>query len=528
MKPLFKIESWICSNFSHQGFFPFFFTIIFFIIYSRSTAQNTFQKSYGGESFDVGYSGEQTEDGGYILTGCCNSVGAGDYNVYLVKTNANGDTAWTSIFGGTDTDGAMCVSQTEDDGYIITGATYSFGAGDYDIYVNKTDSNGVLLWSRTFGGTGADYAYFGKQTSDGGYIISGVTSGFGVNFNSSYLIKLNANGDTLWTKILTGINSNSGFSIEETYDGGFIIAGGFLIKTDSNGNVLWSRLFDGLGDRESVEQLTDSGFFITGTHFFPNDYDVCCIRTDVNGDTLWTRSFGGTNADQGYSGRQTSEGGFILTGYTLSFGAGERDVYLIRTDASGDTLWTRTYGGTSLDQGSWVQQTADGGFIIVGQEFGFGAGYGGVYLIKTDANGYSGCNENSTATVVGSSGILVSSPAVIAHSVPTIVTIPNTQVGRGGAYNTICTTVNTEELSSKNSWLISPNPSQGIFHLSTSSKYFDGKISVSNQLGEIILEKLIQNLDMVELDLSAQVQGIYLIRFETKEESQITRVSLIK
>ena len=383
---------------------------------SFGQAQQAWTRTCGGTGSDGANSVQQTSDGGYIIAGYTGSFGAGDTDVYLVKTNASGDTLWTRTYGGTSFDEGWSVQQTSDGGYVIAGTTYSFGAGDCDVYLIKTDASGDTLWTRTYGGTNEDKGRSVRQTSDGGYIIAGYTCSFGAADYDVYLIKTNASGDTLWTKTYGRTNDDEGWSVQQTSDGGYIITGTtasvgtggwdvYLLKTNASGDTLWTRTYGGMSYDygSSVQQTSDGGYIVAGwtESFGAGGNDVYLVKTNASGDTIWTRTCGGIHSDEGNSVLQTSDGSDIIVGETWSFGAGGEDVYLIETDASGDTLWTRTCGGTSGDWANSVQQTSDGGYIIAGVTASFGAGGEDVYLIKTDANG-SAVEEPSTPRVTNS------------------------------------------------------------------------------------------------------------------------------
>jgi hypothetical protein len=362
-------------------------------------------RTYGGTDYDNGYSVQQTSDGGYIVVGYTRSYGAGGVDVYLIKTNVSGDTLWTRTYGGTDYDNGYSVQQTSDGGYIVVGGTYSYGAGSGDVYLVKTNASGDTLWTKTYGGTDYDYGNSVQRTIDGGYIVAGGTYSYGGE-SDVYLIKTNASGGTLWTRTYGGIYIDIGYSVWQTTDGGYIIAGGtnsygmgagdvYLVKTNASGDALWIRTYGGAGSDYgySVQQTTDGGYIVAGyTESYGEGGDVYLIKTNASGDTLWTKTYGGDSSDYGNSVQQTSDRGYIIAGYTESYGAGYRDIYLIKTDSLGDTAYTKTYGGTDYDNGNSIQQTTDGGYIVAGYTQSYGTGGGDVYLTKIKPEG-SGIKE---------------------------------------------------------------------------------------------------------------------------------------
>jgi len=357
-----------------------------------------------GMLIDEGYSVQQTTDGGFIIAGYTYPSDANLTDVYLVKTDANGNLLWSRTFdGGGNIDRGYSVQQTSDGGFVVVGETFSFTASYTDVYLIKTDVNGNLQWSGTIGGNSNDYGYSVQQTTDGGFIIAGSTSSSGAGADDVYLIKTDANGNQQWAKTYGGSGSEGGSSVQQTADGGFIIVGStssfgaggddvYLIKTDANGDTLWTKTFG--GDRNDVgkwvEQTTDGGYIIVGEtySFAPAFTDIYLIKTDTNGDLQWTRTFGEPGfPDLGSCVRQTTDGGFIVAGGSFVFlpTYSEADVLLIKTDGQGNQQWTRTFGSRVGDWANSVQQTTDGGFIIVGI-----FGRASIFLIKTDANGNIG------------------------------------------------------------------------------------------------------------------------------------------
>jgi len=353
---------------------------------------------YGGTGSEQGYSVQQTQDGGYIITGY--AMINWNYDVYLVKTDAQGDTTWTRTFGGTSVEQGEDVQQTSDGGYIIAGYTSSYGAGSMDFYLVKTDASGNQEWSQTYGGSALDWAFSVQQTQDGGFIVTGSTQSYGAGSHDIWLIKTDASGNQEWNRTFGGSEYDHGNSVLQTSDGGYIIAGVtlsygagsydfWLIKTDASGTEEWNYTFGGTEDDQgnSVQQTVDGGYIIAGhtNSYGAGDYDVYLVKTDGSGIEEWSQTYGGSYMDIGESVWQTSDGGYILTGETKSYGAGSYDVYLVKTDASGTEEWSRAYGGWDDDKGYCIQQATDGGYITAGSTRSFGAGSADVWVLKIES-----------------------------------------------------------------------------------------------------------------------------------------------
>ena len=325
----------------------FFFFVFLLLCFFNISIINCFgivqdwQKTFGGAWDDSGFSVKQTVDGGYVVAGSTSSFNAVNVDFYLVRCDQSGNILWNKTYGGLRSDQCSDVIQTSDSGFVLVGSTSSYGLAG-DVFLVKTDSSGTKQFNKTYGGNNIDSGRSVQQTSDGGFIIVGHTWSFGALASDVYLVKTNMDGEWVWQEKYGGTSSDYGVSVQQTNDGGYIVAGTagsftepkyYLIKTDGSGKLQWSKISEGYGGETcySVRQTSDGGYILAGetTAGAAGSSDVYIVKTDKSGITQWSKMYGGKQGDGAYSIQQTSDGGYIISGYTMSYGSGSSDVYLI-------------------------------------------------------------------------------------------------------------------------------------------------------------------------------------------------------
>jgi len=362
----------------------------------------SWQKTFGGEDDDGANSIQQTSDGGYIVAGWTTSFGSGRYDVYILKLNSKGEVEWQKTFGGGDDDVAFSIQQTTDGGYIVAGWTNSFGYGGEDAYILKLNSKGEIEWQKTFGGEDSDGALSIQQTKDGGYIVAGGTSSFGSGGQDAYILKLNTKGEVEWQKTFGGAKDDVANSVQQTTDGGYIVAGrtysfgsgledAYILKLNSKGDLEWQKTFGGKDNDGafSIQQTKDGGYIVAGgtSSFGSGGQDAYILKLNTKGEVEWQKVFDGGDDDVAFMIQQTADGGYIAAGWTSSFGSGERDAYILKLNSKGEVEWQKTFGGEDYYVANSIQQTADGGYIAAGWTSSFGSGERDVYILKLNSKG---------------------------------------------------------------------------------------------------------------------------------------------
>ena len=379
------------------------------------------QKSFGGTSFDDFRSIYQTNDGGFILAGNSESNDGdlvsnyGETDYWVVKLDDLGNIEWQKNYGGSDYDAVQSISPTSDNGYFITGYSFSddgdisghHGTTDYaDFWILKTDTAGNIQWKKILGGTNSDFPYSSQQTNDGGYILTGnsysndgdITGSYG---DSDYwVVKLDNTGSIVWQKSFGGSDDDQASSINQTADGGYLIRGEtesidgditqnnglydyWLVKIDSQGEMEWQKTYGGTGDEttRSVQQTIDGGYILVGYsnsndgditdhNGSPDSTDFWVTKLNGLGEIQWKKSLGGTSTDLTSYVQEIVSEGYIVAGHSRSVDGdvtgnnGNYDFWIVKLDFDGNSIWQKSYGGSANDEFRSMQQTVDGGFVI--------------------------------------------------------------------------------------------------------------------------------------------------------------------
>ncbi|HQZ78378.1 MAG TPA: hypothetical protein PK190_10465, partial [Bacteroidia bacterium] len=387
------------------------------------------QNTIGGNYYDQLNSIQQTSDGGYILGGWSDSNISGDktedsqgnYDYWVVKLDAAGNIQWQNTIGGNSVDYLTSIQQTTDGGYILGGWSNSGVSGDKtensqganDYWVVKLDPIGYIQWQNTIGGGSYDYLTSIQQTTDGGYILGGMSqsdvSGDKTEICQGdfdyWVVKLDASGNIQWQNTIGGNSWDELESLEQTTDGGYILGGYsysdisgdktencqgnhdyWVVKLDASGNIQWQNTIGGNLDDllYSVQQTSDGGYILGGasgsgfsgdkTESSQGYFDYWVVKLYTTGNIQWQNTIGGGSLDHLNSIQQTSDGGYILGGVSISDISGDKtensqganDYWVVKLDASGNIQWQNIIGGNSGDYLTSIQQTTDGKYILGG------------------------------------------------------------------------------------------------------------------------------------------------------------------
>jgi len=398
-----------------------FITVLTIICVSVNASHSAeyWAKSYKENTRSGANSIHQTSDGGYIVAGAT-TFDPANSDFWVLKLDVNGDISWQKTYGGSGRDPAYSIQQTMDGGYIVAGAPLSFR----NYWVLKLDSAGDIEWQKTYEGNGAAYSI--QQTSDGGYVVAGyIVAWYG------RVIKLDSNGEVMWVTQLVGAKFKS---IQQTLDGGYIVAGltasfgagsnDFLVlKLDSGGTVSWQKTYGGSASDvpQSIQQTVDGGYIVAGhsESFGAGEDDAWALKLDSAGNVEWQKTYGG-NLNEGVSAiQQITDGGYIMVGFTSSFGVGSYDFWVIKLDGAGKVSWQKTYGSGGSDKLASIDTLSSGGYIVAGASSSFGGGYKS-WVLKLDCNG-----DIPDCDIISVSDAVVTDTSVIGQDINATIVSPS-------------------------------------------------------------------------------------------------------
>lgn len=373
--------------------------------WDSSLENNTFYKTFGGDKEDYGFSVEATSDGGYIVAGFSTSYGNGGWDVWIVKTDENGSGSWHRSFGTKSKESAWQIMEAND-GYTIIGEHAPEGLKGNILFI-QTDSKGFKKNESSYGGTENDGARQIIQTNDGGYAIIGYTYSFTNGGRDIWLIRTDIDGNQVWAQNYGWIYNETGYSLIETIDNGFILVGSkwnpeikkhniWIVKVDIDGKKEWDKIIhkNNSGFAHKIIQGNDGLYTIAGvTKKLGNDwYDLWLAKIDFSGNIEWERIHSSSHIalNQFYyvDIKPTKDNGYITVGPTDQFGA-NMDALLMKFDSNGDNEWYGIYGGKDQEIGLSVVETNDGGYAFLGRTNSYGNGLYDYFFVKTDSIGQS-------------------------------------------------------------------------------------------------------------------------------------------
>jgi hypothetical protein len=392
----------------------FLLVLLFAINGSSQAPAIQWQKSFGGSDQDLASAVAETTDGGYITAGYTRSldgdvtVNYGQFDFWVVKMDASGEMQWQKSFGGSGYDWARDILQTTDGGFIVTGETALIddvtGINDqYDYWILKLNPLGELQWQKTYGGSNRDIPLSIAQTNDNGYTVLGYTVSTDGDVTGNHgegdfwILKLNEGGNMQWEKTLGGSGDDVPSMIKETNDGGYVVAGTtfsddgdisfnhggqdyWVAKLSETGAIQWQKSYGGsdIDEAYAIQQTPDGGYIVGGISRSTNgdrtEYlgfvDYWVLKLSADGELQWENSLGGGDSDIAQKIIQTTDGSYVIAGYSASdtpVGQQQNFDYLIyKIDASGNQIWQKYLGGANEERPDDIKQTSDGGYIIAG------------------------------------------------------------------------------------------------------------------------------------------------------------------
>lgn len=384
-----------------------YFTVFLYLFSTHLWAQTTFLKTIDGlcPYSENAYSAIQTKDGGYIVSGATSCQGQGSYDLSVIRMDNVGNVVWTTVMGSGSQEYGFKILQSSDSTYAIAG--YVDNGGTNDMFLCNLNDQGDTLWTKKYGFSSQDYAQNMIQTFDKNFVLVGSVRNTNTGDDNIYLVKVDEEGNLLWSKSYGGSSSDYGYGITELTDGSLVFVGFtssygssqdmIVIKTDHNGNILWSET---IGNSDSdyaydVQGTPDGGVIVCGKSRKSGLDDVYLVKLDKDGNEEWGKLYGEASSnDIAYKVLVVADG-YVLSGESNSYGTGQYDLMMIGTNKSGVVKWANKYGFDNVfDYGGYASLANDGGIVLTGQSRKASGLKDYDWLIaKTDNNGNVDCQS---------------------------------------------------------------------------------------------------------------------------------------
>ena len=357
----------------------------------------TWQKAFGGSKDDVAKGVAATEDGGLIIASTTRSFGHGKTDMNVMKLDEKGNKLWQKNFGGERKETASAITQTADGGYIAVGSTKSYGAGGYDFYIVKMDANGEKIWEKVAGGAAKDDATAVTATKDGGVLVLGTTKSYGTGSYNYYAVKLDAKGELEWEQVAGGKDWDIPSGVAEADDGSFLLVGksesfgensydGYVVKLSSQGKFIWEKTFGGKKEDmiSGIAKGKDGGFLMVGKTKSYKDKkgDAFIIKLDKDGKKVFVKTYGDKGKDRAFAVTATADGGYAITGSSRTMSYGRTDFILIMMNKDGEITGSNHYGAKKEEIAYGITELKDGGLVMVGDTKTHGSGGMDIYVVR--------------------------------------------------------------------------------------------------------------------------------------------------
>ena len=500
-----------------------------FILSNNLFSQTLFQKTYGGTGDDEAKCINKTTDGGYIIGGYTTSFSAGDKDAYIIKTDENGIVEWSKTFGGTLNDEIVHIQQTNDKGYILSG----FRNNNTTFFISKIDSVGNMQFTDTMATYSGSKVI---QLADGNYLF--LNSKGTVPNIELQIVKINTSGALIWQKSFSYafggsiLEQPNGNIIILSGTGNTLLGANDLLltKLTSSGTIIWHKVIgksanDGAYD---LKRLSNGNFFISGGSWSNaiGNYDAILLETDSNATIQWSRNYGSANKYyRSLDGYKDIASGYIanISNYQPDSSS---DMGLIKVKSTGLLNWAKSYGGSKEENCNSFVIANDHGFVLAGYTKSFGAGNKDIYIVKTDSLGATSCNS---ATLPLSSANWLGSTAT--HSVTNTTAVPffNFISHTDSVYTTdsiACNNVGIFDISADNNsfFQIYPNPSSGNFTIQLNASLQDATIQIYNAMGSIVYQETSSLLETAPISIENLASGYYYIRIANKNHTAIQKI----